>query len=485
MLETTVLVGAAAVAGVAIATGLTRVIVALAPAGIPRLDQVSINLPVAAFTLLVVLMTALLCAWAPVRHAGTGKLAAALGDGGRTTAGTAVHRARSALLVLQIAFAFVLLVSAGLVVRSFAALQRLDLGFEPSPHVLTMSVQPRVEQPPANEWMRELLSRVQGLTGVEAAGGVYLKPLALGPIGMGTWVVVEGQPETPETAAANPVLNYQVATPDYFRAMRIPLKRGRVFTAQDSATSERVAVIGESTATRLWPGQDPIGKRFWTSSFIRGDPKGARRTVVGVVSDVRYRGVDQVHLDVYDPASQTPMGATDLVIRTSADPLALASVVQAEARRLDPGVLVSGTATLEAIVSKAVAPWRFSAWVFSLFAVVSCALSAVGLFSLVSLDVVERRREMAIRIAVGATRRHITAGVVRASAARILFGLSLGMVAAVVGTRALGALLFGVELLDAVTYAAVLLLLTAVVLLASYLPARAAARVDPVELLRG
>jgi putative ABC transport system permease protein len=448
---------------------------------------VSINVPVAAFTFAVVLLTALLCGAAPVRHAGVSNLVEALSEGGRTTAGRPVRRARTVLLVLQVGFAVVLLVSAGLVARSFAALRQIDLGFEPSADVLTISVEPQTAEPPANEFTRQLLERISAIQGVEAAGGVYLRPLALGPIGQGVWVLIEGQQGAQGLQAVNqnPTLNYQVATPDYFRAMRIPLKQGRYFTAADAAGAERVAIVGETTAARLWPGQNPIGKRLMTSTFSRGQgPNTAWRTVVGVVADVRYRGVDQVHLDMYDPAAQTPLAATDLAIRTTRDALALASLVQAEARRLDPQALVSGISTLDTIVSRAIAPWRFSAWVFSVFAVLAFALSAIGLFSLVNLDAAERRREFAIRVAVGADRHAIVSAVLRSAVIRMVPGLALGLAAAVLGTRTLRALLFGVPLLDWPTYAAVIGLVVVVVALASYLPARAAARVDPLDLLR-
>jgi predicted permease len=484
--ETFVLAAVGGVLGLLLAQWLTAAIVAMAPEGIPRLDRVAVNLPVAGFTFAVVLIAALLCGAAPVGHAGVANLVEGLAEGGRTTAGRPVHRARSALLVLQIGFAIVLLISAGLVTRSFAALGRLDVGFESSPNVLMLSAQPRVDKPSPNEWTRQLLDRVRALRGVTDAGAIYLRPLALGAIGQGTVVTLEGQPQTPEAAAANPVLNYQVATPGYFRAMGIPLKRGRLFTEHDTASTDRVAIVGESAAARLWPGQDPIGRRFNTSTFSRGkEPRQAWRTVVGVVSDVRYRGIDQVHLDVYDPASQTPIPATDLAIRTTGDPLALAAAVQAEARQLDAGVLIGSIATLDGIVYRAIAPWRFSAWVFSLFALLAFALSTMGLFSTVSLDAAERRREFAIRVAVGADRRAIARVVLGAAAARVAAGVAVGVAAAMAGTRLLRSLLFGVDPVDALTFAAVLALVGAVVAAASWLPARAAARVDPVELLRG
>ena len=283
---------------------------------------------------------AALCALAPIREARAVSPVETLAEGGRTATARRSLATRATLQVVQTALAVMLLLSAGLVVRSFAALASLNLGFTPE-GVLTLSVEPRVDARPPNEWMRDLIERVSALPGVERAGAVYLRPLALGPIGQGTVVTLEGQPETPEAARANPLLNYQVATPGYFDAMRIAVTRGRGFSANDTATSPRVTVVSESTARRLWPGQDPIGRRLRTSTFERGTGRQAWREVVGVVSDVRYRGLNDVQLDMYDPATQTPMPAPDLVVRTRAAPLTLLPAIEREARALDPRVIVS------------------------------------------------------------------------------------------------------------------------------------------------
>jgi putative ABC transport system permease protein len=483
-LETLILSFAGGSLGLVVSQWMARAIVVLAPDDVPRLADVSINLPVAAFTGLAVLTTALLCGAGPVRHAGTPNLLDALNEGSRSTPGTQTLRARSLLLILQIALAVVLLVAAGLVVRSFVNLRRIDLGFAPA-NVLTMSVGPRNPKPSANQWVEELLRRVEALPDVEAAGAVSLRPLALGPIGQETSVVLEGQPDTPAAARQNPALNYQVATPDYFVAMRIQLKRGRLFSRDDRVESPRVALVSESTARRLWPGQDPIGKRVSMPTFTPDGAQSAWRTVVGVVSDVRYRGIDDVRLDVYDAALQSPIAATDLVVRTSGDSRRVAAAVHAEARRLDPRVVVDRLTTMEAIVSRAVAPWRFSVWLFTLFAVFAVALATVGLFSLVSLDVAQHRHEFAVRVALGAQRADVLRPVLLAATGRALAGVSIGLLAAVAGTRGIRSLLFGVGALDVTTYGAVVALVFAVVAVASYLPARRAAEVDPLTLLRG
>jgi len=347
-----------------------------------------------------------------------------------------------------------------------------------------MAIEPRLEARPVNAWMGDLLARVSDVPGVEASGALYLRPLALGPIGQGTLVTLEGQPETPDAARGNPLLNYQVATPGDFAAMRIPIVRGRDFSAADSAQSPRVAIVSESTAERLWPGQDAIRKRLRTSTFERGTGRWAWREVVGVVRDVRYRALTEVQFDMYDPAAQTPVAATDLIVRTAGPPLPLLAEIERQARALDPRAIVSRVATLDAIVSEARAPWRFVAWVMAIFAGLAFLLSTVGLVSLVALDVANRRREIAIRSALGAGRQALIGGVLRSVHGRVAVGGLAGVALAALGTRMLRGLLVGVHALDWRTYVVVCVAVAVVTLADSYIPARRAARVDPLSLLR-
>ena len=272
-IETVLLCLAGGGLGLLSSSWIASAVVALGPDDIPRLADVSIDLRVALFTFVVVSATAFLCAAAPVRQAGRADLLEALHDSAYGSAGRRSLRARSSLLTLQIGLAVTLLVAAGLVVRSFDNLKRLDLGFVPK-GVLALGVDPRVPTPSRDEWFERLLENVSALPGVEAAGAVSLRPLRLGAIGQGTWVRLEGQPATPEGTKDNPGLNYLVATPGYFPAMRIALLRGRLFTHQDDARAPRVALVSKSTARRLWPGQDPIGKRFASPTHSTGGTAG-------------------------------------------------------------------------------------------------------------------------------------------------------------------------------------------------------------------
>jgi putative ABC transport system permease protein len=266
--------------------------------------------------------------------------------------------------------------------------------------------------------------------------------------------------------------------------MRIEIRRGRLFNGEDTAGSPRIALVSESAARRLWPGQDPIGKRLSMPTYTPEGPPNAWRTVVGVVSDVRYRGMDDVRLDVYDSAMQAATAATDVMVRTSGDPRRVAAAVLAEARRLDPRVVVDHLTTMDAVVQRAVAPWRFGVWMFTVFAALALTLAAIGLFSLVSLDVAQRRHEFAVRLALGARVGDIVRPVLLAAGGRAFAGVALGMFISLAATRALGSMLFGVGPLDVTTYAGVTALIVAVVAVASYLPARRAAGIEPLASLR-
>jgi predicted permease len=471
--------------GLALAQALLRAVVALAAADVPRLDSVSIDLVVALFSFGVVLTSALLAGLVPMRAAGRIGIAGALGDSERTTAARGSLNARSVLLSVQIALAVVLLVAAGLIVRSFVNLQRTDLGFVPD-RVLSLQVDTENTAEPQRAWMQRYLERARALPDVESAGAVFLRPLMLGPIGQGVRVLLEGQsPDDRRTIDANPTLNYQTATPGYFETMRIRLVRGRVFDERDTADGPRVAIVSESTARRLWPGQDAIGRRVRMSTFSAGEPRVAWREIVGVVGDVRYRGIDEAQLDIYDPAMQVGLDTDNVVVRTTGSPLAAAGALQALALELDADAIVDDITPMDAIVRRAQAPWRLSLWMFLLFAGLAFGLAAVGLFSLVALDVAHRRREFAVRLALGAKGGTIVGSVLRRAGVSVAVGIVTGLAAAWFGTRLMQSLLVGVRPNDRMTYVAVLAAVAVIVGISAYIPARRAALVEPQVLFRG
>jgi predicted permease len=478
--EILVLASVGGALGFAIAYWLARGIVSLAPDDLPRVGEIAVNTPVALFTLAAVMVVAVISVIAPLVHASRARATGALVTS-RATEGLSALRARSTLLVVQIGLSIVLMVAAGLVLRSFYALTRVNLGFVAA-NVLSATVQPRAISQPPNAWIDQFLQRVRALPGVEAAGAVRLRPLMLGPIGQGVRVRLEGQPETREAADSNPTLNHQVASAGYFEAMKIPLRAGRFFTDRDTSQSPRVAIVSEPTAQRLWPGQDAIGKRIWMASFTPGTPP-MWRTVVGVVSEVRYRSLQEVQLDIYDAALQTGQPADNIVVRTLVEP-GTASAIRSIARELDPSAIIDDITTLDAVVSRAGAPWRLTMWLFVLFAGLAFALSALGMFALVALDVAQRQREYAIRSALGASREVILRGVLVRAGWRVAAGTAVGVVIALGAGRAMRGLLYGVAPADATTYIVALSLLFAATAIAAVVPARRIGRIEPQALLR-
>jgi predicted permease len=479
-------IGMVAIAGGALgllcAQGLARAIVALAPDDLPRVGDIAVDGTVALFTFAIVVTVSIVAGLMPLRQAAAVSLVEAFA-GERTTSGRQALRLRSLLLIAQIALSVVLLVAAGLVARSFVELRRTDLGFT-SGRVVSMTVRPGAASTAPNQWLRDVLTRVRARPEVESAGAVYLRPLMLGEIGDGVHVYLEGQPLTQQTSDSNPGLNHQMATPGYFETMRVPLRAGRFFTSDDVMDRPRVAIVGESTARRLWPNQDPIGRRLTMYSFRREGPRLAERTIVGVVADVRYHALGKVSLDIYDPALQVDRPADNVVVRASGGAGAVAGIVRGIARELDPGAIVDEVTTMDDVVGRAEAPWRLATWMFVLFAGLAFALSALGLFSLVALEVAYRRREFAIRLALGSPAGRILNSVLLRAAWRAGTGLAIGFAIAVVASRALRSLLFGVAPDDGLTYASVLAIVLASIAMAAWLPARRAMLKDPHAVLR-
>ena len=485
LIEATVLATAGGLAGLVIASWVTRAVARLAPDTIPALATVSIDVRIAALTFGGVALAALVSSIWPVRTLGRIETNEAVRRGSAATATPRAAAAQSALVSVQIALAVVLLVAAGLVVRTVINVGRVDLGFQ-SAGVLSLNVSlSGKEQPIGNDAYRPVLDRIRAVPGIADAGAASVMPLSLGPIGSDSWILLEGQPNTPAAIAGNPFVNYQAASPGYFTTMGIALRRGRLFDDRDRSRTQRVALVSERTAKRLWPGQDPIGRRLLMPSQDPDTPEPVWRTVIGVVADVRYRGIDDLRLDVYDAALQSSVTADNLVVRTSGDPLAVAGAVRAVIHGVDPDAVIDRVSTVQSTVDRATAPWRFGVWIFLLFAGIASALAAIGLFGLVALEVAARRREFAVRMAVGAQRRQVfvlaLARVVRHAA----LGVAAGLFIALTNGRFMQGMLFDVPAIDVTTYAAVVALVVVVVSIASYVPARRAAHTDPVVLLKG
>jgi putative ABC transport system permease protein len=447
-------------------------------ANLPRLQNVRIDAWTFAFTFGISLATGLAFGLLPAFRASKLDLNEALKESGKSTSGKERHRLRSALVFADVALALLLLTGAGLMMKSFVRLLEVNPGFDPS-HTLTLTLSlwgPKSADAPAVEFFDEVLQRVQALPGVESAGIVSQLPLGGNMDMYGVHVEGKSLPNPEEDPSAD---RYSIS-PGYLRAMRIPLLRGREFDQRDVATSSTVAIVNESMVRQFWPGEDPIRKRF-----RMGDTKGAWKTVVGVVGDVLHKGLDAPHtIQVYLPNTQFTDSMVILAVRTSNDPSSIAAAVRAEIAALDPQVPISEVATMDDVISSSVANQRFGAFLFFLFGAVALVLTAVGIYGVISYGVAQRTHEIGIRLALGAGRREVLELIIVESMRPALLGAAVGLCATFVLTRLLTRLLYNVKPTDPPVFAAVLLLMIGVALLASYIPARRATRVDPMVALR-
>lgn len=473
-------------AGVALAYWTVDVLVALAPADVPRLAAVRFDIRTFAFAWAASLMTAVLVGIGPGLQASRWSLTDVLGRGGSRLVQS--HRLRRAFVVAQIALALVLLVCGALVARSFVNLLRVDVGFDPL-NVLTLDI--TVPDVPADRHSRfytALLARVRAMPDVDAAGAIFLRPLEYTGIGSDMLILIEGQRTGLEfrDSEQNPIVNLESVTPDYFRAIGMRVVRGRPFTETDTDRAPRVAIVSAGLAQRLWPGQDPIGRRI----LPRDTPRNAQgqqqwSTVVGVVQDARYRGLTDPRFDLYVAYLQRPdILVKHLMVRTTRDPLSLVDPIRTEARRLESTALVENISTMDQLVGQAIAPWRFSASTLGLLSILALALASLGVYAVVSQSVVERRREIGVRVAVGALPRQIAGLVLHDGLRLTVLGIALGMAAAIGAGRVLTSLLYEVQPGDPLTLTSMAVLFLIVSTAAILIPVWRATRVDPVCVLR-
>jgi len=452
----------------------------LNPGNIPRLQNIGIDGRVLAFTSAVVLLTGVLFGLAPALRNSQVDLTATLKEGGRSLV-SGQHRLRNLLVIAEIAVSLVLAVGAGLLIRSFARVQQVEPGFAPQQ---VLSLRLAVFGPAYREdarrasFYQQLLERVRRLPGVESAGSVDILPLA-GGISWGG-ITIEGY----DPAAGQRAIqaDQRTASVGYFETMKIPLIRGRFFTEQDTKEATQVIVIDENMARTYWPNADPIGKRLKRGGAGSTNPW---LTIVGVVGNVKQYALDtDSRVAIYSPHQQTPAGGMYLAVRTQADPASLIAAVTREARAMEPNVPIYDVKTMEQWLSESLARRRFAMIALGLFAVVAMLLAAVGIYGVMSYTVAQRTREIGIRVALGAQTGDVLRLVVGQGMTLAGVGVGLGLVAAFVVTRVMVSLLFGVGTTDPVTFAGIALLLASVALLACYLPARRAAKVDPMVALR-
>ena len=480
--ESLLLALAGGIGGVALSYWLIKLLVRVAPADIPRIADVSLNFMVLLFSFVVTLITALLCGLVPALSASRLNLNQALNEGGNRMSGErSGARTRRALVIAEVAVTVILLVGATLILRSFVNLSRLDLGFDPS-NTLTMQLRlqgTKYGTPEAKrEFYRQLIERLESKPEIEAASAVLIRPME-GKEGWDVPFALEGQSDA--EMKKNRVPNFEAITPHYFRTIKLPLKAGREFNDFDTDQSDRVVIISETMATTMFgAGVDPIGKRLRLD--LRNEPL---RTIVGVVGDTRYRGLQDVRFDLYIPYAQWQPGFVNhFAVRTKVEPKTMLATVRNEVAALDSTQAVSRVATLDEMVSTHLAQPRFSAVLLNWLSGLALLLAGVGIYGVLAYSVVQRTSELGVRLALGAQARDILRLVIGQGMRLVLIGVGVGLLAAFGLTRLLKTLLFGVSATDPLTFAGIALLLLAVALLACWWPARRATKVDPMIALR-
>jgi len=449
----------------------------LLPADLPRADDVRLDGTVLAFTVAVSMLAGLVFGLLPALNASRADLADALRE--RVVAG-AGRRLRNGLVVAEMALAMTLLVGAGLLVVSFTRLQAVPPGFDPSRVLASSIVLPssRYATPDSEiAFYRRVLDELRAIPGMESVGAVTTLPLQGSELALS--FAIEGRPEpTPDDT---PDASFDAVTADYFRTLRIPILAGRAFTPADDRDAPPVVMVSESLARRYWPGEDVVGRRIRVDW---GDDPPFRE-IVGVVADVHHAELGTAPAPtMYTPIAQVPFRFAYLVARTAGDPAALSGAVRTAIGRVDPDLAPGTVAPFERTVSASVAQPRFRSRLVAGFAALALLLAVIGLSGVLSYSVAQRRGEIGVRMALGARSSEILRLVLREGLALASAGVALGAVGAVTLRNTLDSLLFGVSAVDARIYLGLAALLTAVALVAAYLPARRAARVDPVTALR-
>jgi putative ABC transport system permease protein len=486
--ESVVLTVVALSAALAVAWGLLQLLLWLAPGDVPRLGEAALlDLRVLAFGAAATLATATVCALWPVLVARRINALSVLAHGPSVASDPGGRRIQRAIVVAQVGTAVALLFGTALFLRTVRSLDATVLGFDPE-HLLSFGVDaPAADVVRWNAFTDRLLARVRTIPGVGSASMAMVRPLN-GPIGWDNQPVFPGQPvRDPSTWGLNPHLNFVTVSPGYFQTMRTPLVRGRVFTEADGTTAPGAVIVNETAARRLWPGKDPIGQLLREPTYRIGDkdaPEGIWQTVVGVVQDVRFRGLNDVRLDLYAPVAQSHNRAAHLMIRTGGDVGSVSAAIRAAVKEIDPAGAVGEAVTMRSVVDGESAPWRFLMRVFVAFALVAALLAIVGLAAIVTLAVAARRRELAIRAALGADRRQLRWLVLREALGLTGLGVLLGVAVAVGLGRGVAPVLIGVRPDDPITLLAVAVAAAVAGLLAAWAPARRAARADPVQALR-
>ncbi|MEA2599245.1 MAG: hypothetical protein QOF89_237 [Acidobacteriota bacterium] len=484
--ESLVLSLGGAIAGIGLAHLGLRGLVAISPAGVPRLGEAGIDGLALAFALGLGLAASLVSGLVPALRTARPDLQTLLKEGGRSFGtGSPRDRVRTGLLVAEVALALVLLAGAGLLIRSAIQLQQVELGFDPAGVLTAQLSLPRADYPETDRAaaaVQRVVTETGQLAGVESAAAISILPLSHND--SSSALEIEGHPRPVEQRLEG---STREVSPGYFRTLRVPLLHGRDFTAADRAGAPKVVAVNETLARLAWPGEDPIGKRLAWSVDDQTGPDW--RQVVALVADVRQRDLaEDMRPTLYLPMAQSDLwGDNDIevavVARTAGDPSALAGPMRRAVRGVDPRLPVYDLTTLEEIRAAAAATTRFNMLLLSALGGIGLLLAAVGIYGVISWFVSQRTQEIGLRMALGATEGRVLALVTWQAMRPVLVGLGVGLAGALAATRALGGLLFGVTATDPATFAGVLVVLAGAALLASWLPARRASRVEPTRAL--
>jgi len=476
--ESVVLALAGGALGVLLAWWSVQALVASPPGNLPRVSAIHLDSAVLLFTLGVSVVTGLLFGLAPAVQAARWNLGEVLKEGGRGGSGARRHVLSRVLVVAEVALSLVLLTGAGLLGRSFAAMLDVNPGFN-TDSLLTAQISfaaSKYSNPgTSTAFVRQLIPRLEGIPGV--TGVALANDLPLEGQDTNGYPTIEGRPTA--TGEERVLVGQHVVNAGYFQAMGIPLKKGRVFTERDAQGAPLVAVVNEAMAKRFWPNEDPLGKRF--NLF---DGEGVMREIVGVVGDVKTDGLIRDTLEAYAPFEQAPWAYLSVALRIQGDRAGVAAALRKEVQALDPEMAVAGVRTMNEVLAETVSGNRFTLVLIGTFAGLALALAAVGIYGVMGYAVSQRTGEIGIRMALGAQPIEVLGLVLRQGLTLALGGVVLGIAGALALTRYIAGQLFGVQPTDPATFAAVALGLTAVAALACYVPARRAARVDPLIALR-
>jgi putative ABC transport system permease protein len=480
--ESLVLAALGGAAGLLLAAWGIQALPSLAPSNLPRLTGVHIDTSVILYTSLASLVTGLFFGAAPALQSATATAGEFLKERRAESQGARGRRLRAAFAIVEVALALVLVIAAGLLVRSFVAMNKVDLGFDPR-GILALRVElPRArysQDAQITAFFNDLTSRLRALPGVESIG--------LGSSIMraqqSSTLLVQGRPG-PDPNVPNLAVPYDSVTPEFFTTLRIPLRRGRLFTTADGPSTPRVVVVNESLVRRFFPDEDALGKRV-----TYDDPGNAQArwlTIVGIVGDTRRGGVDrEPRAELYYPLAQVPERRMYALVRTSGDPLGLVRPAQAQVWAIDANQPTASVRSVEAILADAQANRRFTTLLLGLFSIVALALAAIGIYGVIAYSTAQRVQEIGIRMALGATRTNVLTSVLKEALMIGVAGLALGTAAALALTRFLSGLLFGVGARDPMTFVALPLGLLLVAVVAALIPAARAVRVSPLVALRG